>query len=170
METTQGALFRLKRWSEYWSLPLNLSKCEASLFSVDPHQANLQPDLFLFGSCLHFNPTPTFLGVTFDCTLSFSKHVSSLKANFFPCLKALCCNSASSWAPLRSPSVFCTKLFFDPFSHMLHPDDLFYSVLPMSPNWNDFTKQLVLPSLAASHPPLSHFFFPKLLYLPYKSS
>ena len=40
---TQGALFRLERWSEYWCLPLNPSKCEASFFSVDPHQANLQP-------------------------------------------------------------------------------------------------------------------------------
>ena len=43
VEATQGALFRLERWSEYWCLPLNPSKCEASFFSVDPHQANLQP-------------------------------------------------------------------------------------------------------------------------------
>ena len=78
VEATQGALFRLERWSEYWCLPLNPIKCEALFFSVDPHQANLQPNLFLLGSRLHFNPTPTFLGVTFDCTLSFSKHVSSL--------------------------------------------------------------------------------------------
>ena len=89
MEATQGALFRLERWSEYWCLPLNPSKCEASFFSVDPHLANLQPNLLLFGSRLRFNPTPTFLGVTFDRTLSLSKHVSSLKAKFFPRLKAL---------------------------------------------------------------------------------
>ena len=80
VEATQGALFRLERWSEYWCLPLNPSKCEASFFSVDPHQANLQPNLLLLGSRLRFNPTPIFLGVTFDRTLSFSKHVSSLKA------------------------------------------------------------------------------------------
>ena len=94
VETTQGALFRLERWSEYWCLPLNPSKCEAS-FSVDPHQTHLQPNLPLLGSRLRFNPTPTFLGVTFDRTLSFSKHVSSLKAKFFPRLKALRCISAS---------------------------------------------------------------------------
>ena len=88
VETTQGALFRLERWSEYWCLPLNPSKCEASFFSVDPHQANLQPNLLLLGSRLRFNPTPTFLGVTFDRTLSFSKFVSSLKAKFFPRFKA----------------------------------------------------------------------------------
>ena len=80
-------------------LPLNPSKCEASL--VDPHQANLQPNLLLLGSRLRFNPTPTFLGVTFDRTLSFSKHVSSLKAKFFPRLKALCCISVSSWGPSK---------------------------------------------------------------------
>ena len=59
------------------------------MFSVDPHQANLQPNLLLLGCRLRFNPTSTFLGVTFDRTLSFSKHVSSLKAKFFPRLKAL---------------------------------------------------------------------------------
>ena len=100
VEATQGALFRLERWSEYWCLPLNPSKCEASFFSVDPHQANLQPNPLLLGSRIRFNPTPTFLGVTFDCTLSFSRHVSLLKAKFFPRLKALRCISASSWGPL----------------------------------------------------------------------
>ena len=60
---------------------------------------NLQPNLLSLGSRLRFNPTPTFLGVTFDRTLSFSKHASSLKAKFFPRLKALCCISASSWGP-----------------------------------------------------------------------
>ena len=84
VEATQGALFRLKRWSEYWCLPLNPSKCEASFFSADPHQANLQHNLLLLGYRVRFNPTPTFLGVTFDRTFFFSKHVSSLKAKFFP--------------------------------------------------------------------------------------
>ena len=105
VEATQGALFRLERWSEYWCLPLNPSKCEASLFSVDPHQAHLQPNLLLLGSRLRFNPTSTFVGVTFDRTLSFSKHVSSLKATFFPRLKALRCICASSWGPSKEFSL-----------------------------------------------------------------
>ena len=102
VEATQGALFRLERWSEYWCLPLNPRKCEAS-FSVDLHQANLQPNLLLLGSRLRFNPTPTFLVVTFDRTLSFSKHVSSLKVKFSPRLKALRCISASSWGSSKEP-------------------------------------------------------------------
>ena len=111
VEATQGALFRLERWSEYWCLPLNPSKCEASFFSVDPHQAILQPNLLLLGSGLRFNPTATFLGVTFDRTLSFSKHVSSLKAKFFPRLKALRCISASSWGPSKESLSVLYKSF-----------------------------------------------------------
>ena len=105
-------------WFEYWCLPLNPNKRDASFFSVDPHQANFQPNLLLLGSRLRFNPTPTFLGVTFDRTLSFSKLVSSLKAKFFPRLKAVRCISASSWAPRTSPSLFCIILFFGPFSYI----------------------------------------------------
>ena len=78
---------------------------------MDPHQANLQPNLLLLGSRLRFNPTPTFLGVTFDHTLSFSKHVSSLKAKFFPRLKALRCISASSWGPSKDSLPVLYKSF-----------------------------------------------------------
>ena len=113
VEVTQGALFRLKRWSEHWCLPLNPSKCEASFFSVDSHQAHLQLNFLLFNSRLHFNPTPTFLGVTFDRTLSFSKHVSSLKAKFFPRHKALRCISAS-WGPSKESLSVLYKSFLRP--------------------------------------------------------
>ena len=113
VEATQGALFRLERWSEYWCLPFNPSKCKAS-FSVDPHQANL----LLLGYRLRFRPTPTFLGVTFDRTLSFSIHLFLLKVEFFTRVKALHCISASSWGL----SLFCINLFFGPFSLTLHPD------------------------------------------------
>ena len=111
VEATQGALFRLDRWSENWCLPLNPSECEASFFSVDIHQANLQPNLLLLGSRLRFNSTPTFLGVIFDRTLSFSKHVSSLKAKFFPRLKALRCISASSWGSSKESLSVLYKSF-----------------------------------------------------------
>ena len=91
--------------------PLNSSKCEASFVLVDPHQANLQPNLLLVGSRLRFNPTPSFLGVTFDHTLFFSKHVSLLKAKFIPRLKALRCISASSWGPSEESLCILYKSF-----------------------------------------------------------
>ena len=139
VEATQGALFRLERWSEYWCLPLNPSKCEASFFSVDPHQANLQPNLLLLGSRLRFNPTPTFLGVTFDRTLSFSKHVSSLKAKFFPRLKALRCISASSWGP--------SKEFFS----LLYKSFLRSLLSYASPGWFPFLSATNITKLERLH-------------------
>ena len=114
VEATQGALFRLERCSEYWCLPLNPRKCKASFFSVDPHKANLQSNLVSPNSRLRFYPTPTFLGVTFDRTLSFSKHVSSLKAKFFPRFKALRCISASSWDPSKESLSVLYKAFLRP--------------------------------------------------------
>ena len=68
---------------------------------MDTHQANLKPHPLLFNSSLHFNSTLTFLGITFDRTLSFSKQVSSLKAKLFSRLKTLPCISASSWDPSK---------------------------------------------------------------------
>ena len=50
-----------------------------------------------------------FLGSPLTALFPFSKHVSSLKAKFFPRLKAL-----------RCPSLFCINLFFGPFSLTLH--------------------------------------------------
>ena len=111
VEATQKALFRLEHWSKYWCLPLNPSKCEASFFSVNPHQSNVQPNLLLIGSRLRLNPTPTFLRVTFDRTLSFSKDVSSLKAKFFPRVKALRCISALSWGPSKESLSVLYKSF-----------------------------------------------------------
>ena len=111
VESTQGALFRLEHWSEYWCLPLNPSKCEAPFFPVNTHNAHLQPNLLLLNSRLRFNPTPTFFEVTFDRTLSFSKHVSSLKAKFFPRFKALRCISASSWGPSKESLSLLHKAF-----------------------------------------------------------
>ena len=77
---------------------------------MDPHQANL----LLLCSRLRFNPTPTFHGITFDRTLSFSKHVSSLKAKFFPRLKALRCISTSSWSPAKESLSVLYKAFLRP--------------------------------------------------------
>ena len=106
---------------------------------MDPHQANLQPNLLLLGSRLCFNPTPTFLGVTFDRTLSFSKNVSSLKTTFFPCLKALRCISASSWGPSKES----LSLLYKSFLRLL----LTYA----SPKWFPFLSATNVTKLECLH-------------------
>ena len=81
---------------------------------MGPHYANLGPNLLLLNSCYRFNSTSTFLGVTFNRTLSFSKHVSSLKAKFFLRLRALLCIFASSWGPSKKSLSLVHKSFLRP--------------------------------------------------------
>ena len=164
MEATQGALFRLERWSEYWCLPLNPGKCEVSFFSVDPHQTNLQPNLLLLGSRLHFNPTPTFLGVTFDRTLSFSKHVSLLKAKFIPRLKALRCISASEIFSSAPSHLHFTQMVSFPKCYHFHQigtpppsDQLCHHRLPLVLPYPSTTHQGFFTS-PASHSDSFHSF------------
>ena len=68
--TVQASLNRLVEWSSKWRLLFNPLKCETSFFSLDPYQSRIQPFLYIFNTPLKSNPHPTFLGVTFDRTLS----------------------------------------------------------------------------------------------------
>ena len=106
---------------------------------MDPHQANLQPNLLLLGSRLRFNPTPFFFGITFERTLFFSKHVSSLKAKFFPYLKALRCISASSWGSFNESLSVLYKAFLRPL--------LTYA----SPGWFPFLSVINITKLERLH-------------------
>ena len=104
----------LETWSNLWRLPLNPKKCESSYFSTDPHQATFQPRLNLLGFPLLFNPTPKFLGVTFDRTLSFGAHVQSLCSKFYPRHKALRSIATASWGPTKESLSLLYKAFVRP--------------------------------------------------------
>ena len=104
----QSSLAVLETWSNLWRLPLNPKKCESSFFSTDPHQATFQPRLNVLGFPFLFNPTPKFLGVTFDRTLSFGAHVQSLCSKFYPRHKALRSIATAFWGPTKeSLSLLC---------------------------------------------------------------
>ena len=136
---------------------------------MDPYQAYLQPNLLLLNSHFHFNPTPTFLGVIFDRILSFFKHVSLLKAKFFPRLKVLRCISAFSWGPSKESLSLLYKAFLRPLlpyaSRGWFP---FLSVTNIT-KLERLHRAASASSQAASRPSLSHFCSPRLLYLPYES-
>ena len=129
-------------------LPSIRANVKASFFSVDPHQANLQPNL-------RFNPTPIFLVVTFDRTLSFSKHVSSLKAKFFPRLKALRCISASSWIPSKESLSFLYKAFFRSLLTYVPSHFLRSLFTYASPGWFPFPSVTNLTRLERLHQAVS---------------
>ena len=111
----------------------------------------------------------------------FSLFINDLPASLPPSVScSLCADDLAIWSSSTSVptaveatmcmplSLFCINLFFDPFSLTLHPDGFLSLALPISPNWNASTERLVAPSPAASCPPLSLFFSPRL-YLPYES-
>ena len=88
---------------------------------------------------------PAFLGVIFDCLFSFSKHVSLLKAKFFPRLKALRCISASSWGPSKESLSLPYKAFLRLLTYASARWFPFLSAtnftkLVISPNFTNFTK------------------------------
>ena len=105
-------------WSNLWRLPLNPKKCESSFFSTDPHQATFHPWLHLLGSghpsSLLFNPTPKFLSVTFDRTLSFGAHVQSLCSKFYLRHKALRSIATASLGPTKESLSLLYKGFVRP--------------------------------------------------------
>ena len=139
----QKALIRLESWSEYWCLPLNPSKCEASFFSVDPHQANLQPHPFFIQLPPPFQSHSNFLGVTFDRTLFFFEHAFSLETKFFPRLKVLRCISASSWGPSKES----LSLLYIAFLRLL----LTYA----SPEWFPFLSVTNITKMKRLYPAVS---------------
>ena len=109
----QSSLTVLETWSILWRLPLNPKKCKSSFFSTDPHQATFQPRLNLLGFPLLFNPTPKFLGVTFDRTLFFGAHVQSQCSKFYPRHKALRSIATAFWGPTKE-SLSTLKAFVHP--------------------------------------------------------
>ena len=117
----QSSLAVLETWSNLWRLPLNPKKCESSFFSTDPHQATFQPRLNLLGFPLLFNPTPKFLGVTFDRTLSFGAHVQSLCSKFYPRHKALRSIATASWGPTKESLSLLYKAFVRPVLRCASP-------------------------------------------------
>ena len=110
----QSSLTILKTWSNLWRLPLNPKKCESSIFSTDPHQTTFQLRLNLLGFPLLFNPTPKFLGVIFDRTLSFGAHVRFLCSKFYPRHKALRSIATASVVPTKVSLFLLYKAFVSP--------------------------------------------------------
>ena len=74
----QRAVDEVARWSARKKMRLNPDKSETAFFSTDRREASWSPNVSLGGTRLRHNPTPKFLGVTLDRTLSFGPHVEEV--------------------------------------------------------------------------------------------
>ena len=136
--TVQVALNKLVVWSSKWRLPLNPLKCESSFFSLDPYQSCLKLSLFILNTPLNFNPNPTFLGVTFNRTLSFKHHVLSLQKKFHSRLRAFRSIASAFWGPSKeslSTPLYYIKPLFAPSSPMLPQAGFLSHPPPISSLW-----------------------------------
>ena len=135
----QAALNRLVEWSPKWRLPLNPLKCETSFFSLDPYQSRIQPSLYILNTPLKFNPHPTFLGVTFDRTLSFKHYVLSLRKKFHSRFRAFRSIASAAWGPSKESLCTLYKAFIRPI--------LTY----VSPGWFPFSSPTHITSVERMH-------------------
>ena len=106
-------------------------------------------------STLLFNPTPTFLGITFDRTLSFLSMCFCWRPSSFLVSRPYTVSLLLHRAPFMSLLSFVQSSSSSP-SPMLHPDGFLFLALP---SWSAFTIRLVAPSPAAFRPPISNFFW-----------
>ena len=137
--TVQAALNRLVKWSSKWRLPLNHLKCKTFFFSLDPYQSHIQPSLYILNTPLKFNSYLTFLGVTFDLTLSFKHHVLSLRKKFYSRFRAFRSIASVSWGPSKESLCTLYKAFIRPI--------LTYA----SPGWFPFSSPTHITSVERMH-------------------
>ena len=78
-DMVQEAINKIANWSTSYKLALNPGKCEVNLFSTSPNDAKWTPVIKMGQYVLKHNKTPTFLGVTYDRSLSFRPHVLQVK-------------------------------------------------------------------------------------------
>ena len=126
----QAALNRLLKWS---------SKCKTSFFILDPYQSRIQPSLYILNTPLKFNPHPTFIGVTFDRTISFKHHVLSLRKKFHSQFHAFRSIASASWGLSKESLCTLYKAFIRPI--------LTYA----SPGWFPFSSPTHITSVGRMH-------------------
>jgi ribonuclease HI len=97
----QRGLDCLEEWSHRWKMKINASKCESILFSKDPGDSQKVLNFTLCNEDIPFNPTPTFLGVVFDRTLSFGPHIANVKDKMKKRLNTLRALTGTSWGCQR---------------------------------------------------------------------
>ena len=70
----QPSLDSIGNWLTRWKVTPSVTKCTATLFSLDPKESGgrVQPKLTLHGQDITATRHPTFLGIKFDPQLTFT--------------------------------------------------------------------------------------------------
>ena len=63
-----------------WRLKLNTTKTVSSVFHLTNSTAGYKLNIQISGERLPFERIPKYLGVTFDCTLSYKQHLTDVSS------------------------------------------------------------------------------------------
>ena len=81
-EYLQRDLDKLASWCAKWRIKLNPEKTKVIIFSKSRSAIRAEPALSLYGDLLSYYPHITFLGITFDNRMTFTKHVEEVLDRF----------------------------------------------------------------------------------------
>jgi hypothetical protein len=91
----QSALNQLIPWTHKWGLQISIAKTHAMLFTR--RRPNNIPPLQLDTAVISYIPKVCFLGVYFDCRMTWSPHINSLRARCQKDLRLLHIIAAHKW-------------------------------------------------------------------------
>ena len=74
----QQDLLNFAMWCATWRIKLNPEKTKVIIFSRSILARKTEPNLKLYGEILKVCPQVKFLGITFDCQLTFKKHFEDI--------------------------------------------------------------------------------------------
>ena len=80
-ELLEEDMVKIFKWALKYRMKLSIEKTEVCVSSRDKELlANLQLDIKINGKKIPYNSTPRLLGIHLDETLSFSKHLDTVRA------------------------------------------------------------------------------------------
>ena len=85
------------QWSKEKKLNLSIEKCELGFFTSDTSEFGWKPSVVVDGRALPFNPTPKFLGVTYDRMFSFADHAKGAASKMAKGSRMLRALAGSDW-------------------------------------------------------------------------
>ena len=83
-------------WLFKWRLKMNVKKCCYTIFSKGSRDSSVF-EFYLGGSQIPYNPSPIFLGITFDEKMCFNNHFLNLRARALKRLNIIKIFSHKSW-------------------------------------------------------------------------
>ena len=96
-EVSQQAAIEIESWASKWKMKLAAEKSETMLFTQWGKETDMEVPITLNGEVIKTSKQVTFLGVTLDRKLSFSKHVQGLRQKVKQRLRQLSALSGRTW-------------------------------------------------------------------------